>query len=158
MLTGRHLIAGTLCAGDRTFASSPASGQAHDFSVGTPAHVDAACQAAETAVWSYSALPREARASATGCLAAAHELRDRTALATLREEIDAACPCTRFSGAPGNHRSAYGRCARQVRDAALADERKAWTNAEVEAAVATLRHVIASREADVRAQVQGARP
>jgi alpha-ketoglutaric semialdehyde dehydrogenase len=63
MLTGRHLIAGTWVAGETTFASSPASGQAHDFSVGTPAHVDAACQAAETAVWSYSALPREARAS-----------------------------------------------------------------------------------------------
>ncbi len=63
MLTGRHLIAGTWVAGDTTFASSPASGQAHDFSVGTPAQVDAACRAAETAVWSYSALPREARAS-----------------------------------------------------------------------------------------------
>ena len=46
----------------------------------------------------------------------------------------------------------------QVRDAALADERKAWTNAEVEAAVAALRHVIASREGDVRAQARGARP
>lgn len=63
MLTGRHLIAGTWVMGETTFASSPASGQAHDFSVGSPAHVDAACQAAEAAFWSYSALPREARAS-----------------------------------------------------------------------------------------------
>ena len=45
-----------------------------------------------------------------------------------------------------------------MRDAALADERKAGTNAEVEAAVAALRHVIAAREADVRAQAQGAQP
>lgn len=65
-------------------------------------------------------VPRESRAAPDGCLAAAHELRDRTGLATVREAIDAACPCTHFSGAPGNDRSAYRRCARQVRDATLA--------------------------------------
>ncbi len=46
----------------------------------------------------------------------------------------------------------------QVRDAALSDPMKPWTNPEVEAAVAALRHVIASREADVCAQARGARP
>jgi alpha-ketoglutaric semialdehyde dehydrogenase len=44
MLTGKHLIAGDWVAGDATFKSEPAHGDAHDFSVGTPAHVDAACQ------------------------------------------------------------------------------------------------------------------
>jgi len=64
--------------------------------------------------------PRDAAAGATGCRAAGYELRDRTALATVREAIDDACPCAGFSGTPGNDRSAYRRCARQVRDAALA--------------------------------------
>ena len=39
MLSGNHLIAGDWVAGEATFASEPAHGEAHDFSVGTPAHV-----------------------------------------------------------------------------------------------------------------------
>ncbi len=62
MLTGHHLIAGTWVAGAQTFMSSPATGTAMAFSVGTPADVDAAVQAAEAAFPIYSALPREARA------------------------------------------------------------------------------------------------
>ncbi|MCX8509484.1 MAG: aldehyde dehydrogenase family protein, partial [Rhodobacteraceae bacterium] len=62
MLTGNHLIAGDWVRGEAIFASRPASGPTHDFSVGTAAHVDAACSAAEAAVWSYSALPRDRRA------------------------------------------------------------------------------------------------
>lgn len=62
MLTGCHLIAGEWVRGEATFATSPASGAARDFSVGTPAHVDQACLAAEDAFWSFSALSREARA------------------------------------------------------------------------------------------------
>lgn len=62
MLTGHHLIAGTWVAGEATFHSSPAHGEARAFSVGTPAHVDAAVKAAEEAFWSYSALSREDRA------------------------------------------------------------------------------------------------
>ncbi|MGV8984821.1 MAG: aldehyde dehydrogenase (NADP(+)) [Cypionkella sp.] len=62
MLTGKHLIAGTWVGGDATFMSSPATGEAQSFSVGTPADVDAAVQAAEAAFPSYSALSREERA------------------------------------------------------------------------------------------------
>ncbi|MCC5973608.1 MAG: aldehyde dehydrogenase (NADP(+)) [Rubellimicrobium sp.] len=62
MLTGHHLIAGDWVAGETTFRTSPAHGEARDFSVGTPAHVDAAVRAAEEAFWSYSALTREERA------------------------------------------------------------------------------------------------
>jgi alpha-ketoglutaric semialdehyde dehydrogenase len=62
-LTGKHLIAGEWVAGDATFRSSPATGEAREYSVGTPAHVDRAVQAAEEAFWSFSALPREARAT-----------------------------------------------------------------------------------------------
>jgi len=42
MLTGEHLIAGNWIAGDATFKSEPAHGDVHEFSIGTPAHVDAA--------------------------------------------------------------------------------------------------------------------
>jgi NADP-dependent aldehyde dehydrogenase len=59
---GKHLIAGDWVAGDTTFASEPAHGDAHAFSVGTPALVDAACQAAEEAFWSYGYTSREERA------------------------------------------------------------------------------------------------
>ena len=62
MLTGKHLIAGQWVAGATTFQSSPATGEALTFSVGTPAHVAAAATAAEAAFPSYSALTREQRA------------------------------------------------------------------------------------------------
>jgi predicted dienelactone hydrolase len=61
-----------------------------------------------------------ARASAEECLTGAATLGDRRALAALREATDAACPCASFDGTSGNGRSAYRRCARAVRDAALA--------------------------------------
>ena len=63
MLTGKHLIAGQWVAGTATFQSAPATGEALTFSVGTPAHVDAAVQAAEAAFPSYSALTRDQRAA-----------------------------------------------------------------------------------------------
>jgi len=61
-ITGQHLIAGAWVSGDQTFQSSPATGPALAFSVGTPAHVDAAVRAAEAAFPTYSALPRDVRA------------------------------------------------------------------------------------------------
>lgn len=60
---GRHLIAGNWVAGEAVFTSSPAHGPAHDYAVGTPAHVDAACQAAEDAFWSYGYSSRADRAA-----------------------------------------------------------------------------------------------
>ena len=63
MLTGKHLIAGQWVAGDATFTSSPATGEARAFSIGTPAHVDTAVRAAEAAFPSYAALTRDQRAA-----------------------------------------------------------------------------------------------
>ena len=63
MLTGKHLIAGDWVAGDTTFRSSPAHGDAHDYAVGTPAHVDRAVAAAEAAFPAYAATTREERAA-----------------------------------------------------------------------------------------------
>ena len=60
---GKHLIAGEWIATEETFRSEPAHGEAHDFSVGTPALVDRACQVAEEAFWTYGYTTREARAA-----------------------------------------------------------------------------------------------
>ena len=60
---GRHLIAGVWVSGETTFASDPASGPVHRFSVGTPALVEEACAAAEEAFWSYGYSTRESRAA-----------------------------------------------------------------------------------------------
>lgn len=60
-LTGKHLIAGEWVAGDATFSSKPAFGKVHDFAVGTPKHVDTACNAAEEAFCSYGYSTREER-------------------------------------------------------------------------------------------------
>ncbi|WP_417408616.1 aldehyde dehydrogenase (NADP(+)) [Hoeflea sp.] len=75
MLTGKHLIAGNWVAGDATFTSEPAHGAAHDFSVGTPAHVDAAVQAAEDAFWSFGYSSRAERAALLNAIADEIEAR-----------------------------------------------------------------------------------
>jgi NADP-dependent aldehyde dehydrogenase len=63
MLTGKHLIAGDWVGNTQSFASSPAHGPSHDFSVGTPAHIEAACVAAEAAFPAYAAKSRAERAA-----------------------------------------------------------------------------------------------
>lgn len=72
---GKHLIAGEWVAGDATFQNEPATGPAHDFSVGTPKLVDRACVAAEEAFWSYGYCPRETRAAFLNCIADEIEAR-----------------------------------------------------------------------------------
>jgi NADP-dependent aldehyde dehydrogenase len=59
---GKHLVAGEWAAGDATFKNEPVNGAAFAFSVGTPALVDQACQAAEEAFWEYGYSSRETRA------------------------------------------------------------------------------------------------
>jgi 2,5-dioxopentanoate dehydrogenase len=63
MLTGKHLIAGDWVGNDQTFVSSPAHGPSHQFALGTPAHVTAACDAAEAAFPAYAAKTRAERAA-----------------------------------------------------------------------------------------------
>lgn len=72
---GKHLIAGTWIAAEHTFASSPAHGPAHEFSVGTPDHVDAACRAAEDAFWTYGYSTRASRAAFLNAIADEIEAR-----------------------------------------------------------------------------------
>lgn len=63
MLHGKHLVAGDWVAGQATFRSEPAHGQAREFAVGTPEIVDAACRAAEAAFVSYGYSARSDRAA-----------------------------------------------------------------------------------------------
>lgn len=63
MIFGKHLIAGQWVGGDESFASEPAHGSAHDFAVGTAAHVDAAVEAAEEAFVQFGWSSRADRAA-----------------------------------------------------------------------------------------------
>lgn len=72
---GKHLIAGEWVAGEATFRSDPAFGSAHSYSVGTPAHVDGAVQAAEQAFWSYGYSSRADRAAFLSAIADEIEAR-----------------------------------------------------------------------------------
>ena len=60
---GKHLIAGEWVEGTEKFKSEPSSGQAHEFSIGTTAHVDAAARAAEEAFLTYGYSTRAERAA-----------------------------------------------------------------------------------------------
>jgi len=62
MLSGHHLVASEWTAGEATFRSEPAHGEAHDFAIGTPALVDKAAKAAEEAFWTYGYSTRAERA------------------------------------------------------------------------------------------------
>ena len=72
---GKHLIAGHWVAGDQTFRSQPATGPAHDFSVGRVADVAAAAEAAEQAFRSYGYSSREDRAAFLNAVADEIEAR-----------------------------------------------------------------------------------
>lgn len=72
---GKHLIAGDWIAGETTFQNEPASGPAHDFSVGTPELVNRACEAAEEAFWSYGYSTRKERAAFLNAIADEIEAR-----------------------------------------------------------------------------------
>jgi NADP-dependent aldehyde dehydrogenase len=99
ILTGKHLIAGEWVAGEASFRSSPASGAARDYAVGTPAHVDRAVQAAEEAFWSYSALSRDARATFLDRIA--DEIEARGAEITEIGTQETGLPAARLDGERG---------------------------------------------------------
>lgn len=96
---GKHLIAGTWVAGDTTFASEPAHGPAHQFSVGTPALVDEACRAAEEAFWTYGYTTREARAKFLHAIA--DEIEARAAQITEIGTQETGLPEGRLNGERG---------------------------------------------------------
>ncbi|MBN8629356.1 MAG: aldehyde dehydrogenase (NADP(+)) [Rhodobacterales bacterium] len=99
MLTGKHLIAGDWTPNDQTFASSPAHGLSHDFSVGTPAHVAAACEAAEAAFPIYAAKTRAERATFLNRIA--DEIEARGAEITEIGTQETGLPAARLEGERG---------------------------------------------------------
>ncbi|MBU2865410.1 aldehyde dehydrogenase (NADP(+)) [Pacificibacter marinus] len=72
---GKHLISGEWIGTDAVFTSEPATGDVHDFSIGTPALVDQAVQAAEDAFWSFGYSSRESRAKFLNAIADEIEAR-----------------------------------------------------------------------------------
>lgn len=99
MLTGKHLIAGDWIGNDQTFASSPSHGPSHQFSVGTPAHVNAACDAAEAAFPAYSAKSRNDRAAFLNRIA--DEIEARGAEITEIGTQETGLPAARLEGERG---------------------------------------------------------
>jgi len=96
---GKHLIAGEWVQGESTFPSDPAHGPAHAFSVGTPAHVDAACTAAEEAFWSYGYSSRAERAAFLNRIA--DEIDARGAAVTEIGTQETGLPAARLEGERG---------------------------------------------------------
>ena len=72
---GKHLIAGEWLASDNTFASAPAHGPEHQYSVGSVSEVDSAASDAEEAFWSYGYSSRAERAAFLNAIADEIEAR-----------------------------------------------------------------------------------
>ena len=66
---GKHLIAGQWVVSDKTFQSSPATGEAHAFAKGSVTNVSDAVEAAELAFLEYGYSSRETRASFLNAIA-----------------------------------------------------------------------------------------
>ena len=121
MLTGKHLIAGQWIAGAATFRSSPATGEPHSFSIGTPAHVETAATEAEAAFPSYAALTRDQRAAFLDRIADEIEARgtEITAIGTSETGL----PTARLEGERGRTTSQLRLFAAHIRKADHLDRR-----------------------------------
>lgn len=121
MLTGKHLIAGQWVTGQTTFLSSPATGEALAYSVGTPAHVEAAAQAAEAAFPSFSALTCDARAEFLDRIATEIELRG--AEITAIGSAETGLPAARLEAERGRTTGQLRLFAAHIREGAHLDRR-----------------------------------
>lgn len=118
---GKHLVAGVWLASDATFTSDPAHGTAHDFSVGTPALVDRACQAAEDAFWSYGYLPRAQRAEFLDTIA--DEIDARSSEITEIGMSETGLPEARLVGERGRTTGQLRLFAAHIREGSYLDQR-----------------------------------
>lgn len=118
---GKHLIAGEWVAGEATFTSDPASGDAFEYSVGTPELVDRACQAAEEAFWSYGYSTREDRAAFLDRIA--DEIDARGAQITWIGTSESGLPAARLEGERGRTTGQLRLFASHIRDGAYLDRR-----------------------------------
>ncbi|WP_375691215.1 aldehyde dehydrogenase (NADP(+)) [Pseudooceanicola sp. LIPI14-2-Ac024] len=118
---GKHLIAGEWVASGATFASEPAQGAAHDFSVGTPELVDRACKAAEEAFWTYGYTSRAARADFLDAIA--DEIEARGPQVTAIGTSESGLPEARLEGERGRTTGQLRLFASHIRDGAYLDIR-----------------------------------
>ncbi|MEY8829538.1 aldehyde dehydrogenase (NADP(+)) [Sedimentitalea sp. XS_ASV28] len=119
---GKHLIAGDWVAAETTFQSEPAHGPAYDFSVGTPDLVDAACQAAEEAFWTYGYTTRAARADFLDAIA--DEIEARAEAITQIGTQETGLPEARLMGERGRTTGQLRLFASYIREGAYLDVRK----------------------------------
>lgn len=96
---GKHLVAGEWVATEAKFRSEPAHGEAFDFSVGTVDLVNAACEAAEEAFWSYGYTTREERAAFLDTIA--DEIEARADAITEIGSSETGLPAGRLQGERG---------------------------------------------------------
>ncbi|KKX33450.1 aldehyde dehydrogenase (NADP(+)) [Rhizobium sp. LC145] len=96
---GMHLIAGEWVQGKSIFQSAPAHGMSHSFSVGSPAHVEKACEAAEEAFWIYGYTLRDERAAFLDAIA--DEIETRAADITEICTQETGLPAARIEGERG---------------------------------------------------------
>jgi len=96
---GKHLIAGEWVSTAATFASEPAHGPSHAFSVGTPELVAQACEAAEDAFWTYGYTTRETRAAFLDAIA--DEIEARAEAITEIGSQETGLPAARLQGERG---------------------------------------------------------
>ncbi|MBS1302669.1 aldehyde dehydrogenase (NADP(+)) [Loktanella sp. SALINAS62] len=118
---GKHLIAGDWVAGDTTFRSEPAHGDAHDYFVGTPGLVDRACVAAEEAFESYGYSSREDRAAFLDAIA--DEIDARAEQITAIGASETGLPEARLQGERGRTVGQLRLFASHICDGAYLDRR-----------------------------------
>ncbi len=121
MLTGKHLVAGAWIAGDTTFMSSPASGPAFAFGVGTPELIDQAARAAQAAFPDFAATSREQRAAFLDRIADEIDLRGPqiTQIGTAETGL----PAARLEGERGRTTSQLRLFASHIRNGDYLDRR-----------------------------------
>lgn len=118
---GRHLIAGAWMASPETFASEPAHGVAHAFSVGTVDLIDRACHAAAAAFPAYAATPRAARAAFLDRIA--DEIDARAEAITAIGTAETGLPAARLQGERGRTTGQLRLFASHIREGAHLDRR-----------------------------------
>ena len=96
---GKHLIAGTWRSGDADFASQPAHGSSHCFSIGRVTDVEDAAQAAENAFVSYGYSTRGSRAGFLNTIA--EEIEARADAITEIGTQETGLPAARLQGERG---------------------------------------------------------
>lgn len=118
---GKHLIAGEWIGGSASFANAPATGQSNDFQIGTPAHVETACAAAEEAFWTYGYASREERAKFLEAIA--DEIEARGDAITDIGSRESGLPAVRLQGERGRTTGQLRLFASHIRDASFLDRR-----------------------------------